>query len=131
MVTEPQRPQLILVVDDEALVRNFVKNCLERLAFRVLLAETGRQALEIFEQLADEIALVFLDLKMPVMTGEEVLPRLLERRPELKVILTSGYEEQFARRMVRDYPSIAYLRKPYTARQLGDRVQRSLQAQGI
>jgi PAS domain S-box-containing protein len=83
----------VLVVDDEDAVRRVVKVTLERLGYRVLLAGNGIEAIEIFQQAPDQIAVVLLDLTMPLMSGEEALHRLRAIRPDVPVLLSSGYNQ--------------------------------------
>ena len=75
----------ILVVDDEDLVRRAAKASLEKYGYRVVLAEDGKRAVEIFRTIADEIAVVLLDMTMPVMSGEQTFQELRKIRPDLLV----------------------------------------------
>ena len=85
--------ELILVVDDEDIVRRTVKSMLERDGFRVIVAENGKEGVELFQVLSDKVAAVLLDMTMPIMNGEEAYSRLKAIRPDVKVILSSGYNE--------------------------------------
>jgi signal transduction histidine kinase/CheY-like chemotaxis protein len=119
----------VLVVDDEEIVRRIAKNTLESWGYRVLLAENGQVAIERFAQKSDEIALVLLDLTMPVMNGEQTFQRLKRIKPSIKVVLTSGYDEADAMgRFVGDGLA-GFLQKPYTARKLAERVKRVLECE--
>jgi DNA-binding NarL/FixJ family response regulator len=64
-----------------------------------------------------------LDLVMPVMSGEEILPQLLDRQPGLRVIVTSGQDEEECVRKLREPRVAGFLRKPYTASALTAKVQ--------
>src|SRR5207249_8704090 len=86
----------ILVVDDEEVVRRTAKSSLERYGYTVLLSENGRRAVDVFTGLSTQIALVLLDLTMPEMGGEEAFHRLRAIRPEIEIILSSGYDETHA-----------------------------------
>ena len=83
----------ILVVDDEPLVGNLARDALESFGFRIFLARSGEEALEIFRREGGKIDLVVLDRVMPGLSGPETLKRLRALRPGLKVILTSGFPE--------------------------------------
>jgi CheY-like chemotaxis protein len=109
---------LVMVVEDEEMLRKSAVTMLTRLGFHVLTANDGREVLEIFEQHADEIRCVLCDLTMPRMNGWETLTALRQFVPGLGVILTSGYSE--AQVMEGDHPDRpqAYLSKPYGQRQL-------------
>jgi PAS domain S-box-containing protein len=83
--------ETILLVDDEALVRRIGRTLLTKLGYQVLEASDGLEALEVCRTRGDEIRLVLLDLTMPNLTGKETFARLREVRPELPVLICSGY----------------------------------------
>jgi DNA-binding NtrC family response regulator len=115
-------------VDDEETIRKLMKVVLQRQGYEVLVAENGAEALSIFSRNADRISLVVLDLVMPVMSGEEVLPHLLAMRPRLRVIVSSGQDPSEGLRRL-DEPRIAgYLQKPYRADALARKVQEVMKA---
>lgn len=105
-------PRTVLLVDDEPLVRRTVSAILERQGYRVLAAADGREALERLEQEGEQVALVVLDMTMPVMSGEECFRRLRALRPGLPVIASSGYTEGSPELLAA--PGTAFLHKPYT-----------------
>jgi PAS domain S-box-containing protein len=114
---------LILVVDDEESVRSIIRRSLERWNYSVIMAENGQAALEILPRLADRLRAVILDLTMPVMGGEETLEHLLRVRPEIPVILASGYSEGEAMRRMEGKGVAAFLQKPFTAAQVARRLR--------
>jgi excisionase family DNA binding protein len=79
----------ILVVDDEEVVRSLFKNTLEELSHKVVAAKTGLEALELLKQ--QDFAMVFLDLKMPGMDGAEFFRQIKVTKPQLPVIIITGY----------------------------------------
>jgi excisionase family DNA binding protein len=79
----------ILVVDDEETIRSLFKKTLEELGHKVVAAETGLEALEILKQ--RDFAMVFLDLKMPGMDGVEFFRHIKITKPQLPVIIITGY----------------------------------------
>jgi signal transduction histidine kinase/CheY-like chemotaxis protein len=103
----------ILVVDDEAAVREATGDLLEAGGFTVLTAADGRDGLEQYRERRHEIDLVLLDMKMPVMNGEETLAALRVHDPGLRVVLMSGYSEREATRRVADHGPLSFLQKPY------------------
>jgi len=113
----------ILVVDDEDIVRRTTQSVLERRGYRVLLAENGREAVEMFRNLADEISLVLLDLTMPVMSGEEAARYLHAIRHDIPILVSSGYNETDVARRFAGSRVAGYVRKPYTATVLLDRIR--------
>jgi DNA-binding response OmpR family regulator len=82
---------LVLVVDDDDGVREMVTTVLERAGMRVVAADDGATALERFRERPAEFDIVLLDLTMPGVGGDEVLPQLREARPQLPVIIVSGW----------------------------------------
>jgi two-component system cell cycle sensor histidine kinase/response regulator CckA len=119
---------LILVVDDEAMVGRTAKAVLRRYGYTVLLAEDGRLALDVFREIADRVRLVLLDLNMPVMGGEQALRQLKLIRPDVRVILSSGYNEMEASRLFAGKGLVGFIQKPYTAAQLAEKIRAALEA---
>jgi two-component system, cell cycle sensor histidine kinase and response regulator CckA len=88
----------ILVIDDEDAVRQTAKSALESYGYNVVVAENGKEGVDLFHELGDEVAAVLLDMTMPVMSGEEALMRLKSIRQGVPVVLSSGYDEAEATR---------------------------------
>jgi CheY-like chemotaxis protein len=108
----------VLVVDDETMVREVSRAMLERLGHSVLEACDGLEALEVFGRRQDEVACVLLDLTMPRMDGLAALVELRRLKPEIGIILTSGYSEQEAVRRVTGPVPDAFLQKPFRFEEL-------------
>jgi two-component system, cell cycle sensor histidine kinase and response regulator CckA len=106
--------QKILVVDDEEIVRTIAVTALKNAGFSVLVATNGAEALAILTA-NSEVALVILDLTMPVMTGERAIPLIKLSRPNIPIILSSGYSEAELSRRFSSAGISAFLQKPYTA----------------
>ncbi len=122
-VNDAQAKGTILVIDDELLVRNVAKVALERSGFKVILADDGDTGAKIFEKVSDQITLVILDLTMPRMDGEETLARLRGIRPDVPVIISSGYSEVEIRRRFASKRIDGVLQKPYGVGQIYATVQ--------
>jgi PAS domain S-box-containing protein len=118
---------VILLVDDEDLVRRVAAAMLVHLGYTVLEASNGQEAIELFQRNRGRIRLVILDLSMPVMSGEECLKRLNGIQPGVPVILSSGYGETEAARRCQ---AIGYLQKPYTPQHLAELVKDALCSDG-
>ncbi len=123
----------VLVVEHEEGVRDVVARMLERLGFHILAAEDGVSALQRLEEHNGPVSAVLLDLSMPRMGGTEALLNIRERRPDVPVILMSGYTEQdVAARMVDQANGVvAFLQKPFLPEDLTSalrQVSRPLQA---
>ena len=117
---------VILVVDDEETVRIAAKIMLERRGFTVLTAEDGRAALEVFRSRVDEIVVVLLDLTMPRLDGEETFRELRRIRPDVRVIISSGYNEQETTSRFAGKGLAGFLQKPYGIRPLGEKIRQVL-----
>jgi len=85
---------LVLLADDEESIRSMGRRLLEKFGFEVVVAADGREALEVFGQHGRRISLVILDLTMPHLDGEACYRELRRLDPSVKVIMTSGYNEQ-------------------------------------
>ena len=116
---------VILLVDDEEVVRRAASFALERLGYHVIAAADGEIALKIFRKAPEKIALVILDLSMPLMSGEECLRHLKKIRPDTPVLLSSGFGEADALARTRE-GTTGFLQKPYTARRLAEAVKASI-----
>ncbi len=81
----------ILLIDDEPIVREMWGDALSERGFKVITAEDGMHGIDIFQREKDTIDLVILDYVMPLMGGEETLGKLKDLRPEVKVLVSSGY----------------------------------------
>ncbi|MFH2052809.1 MAG: response regulator [bacterium] len=103
----------ILVVEDEATLRNLCSRMLSRLGYDPLVAGDGPQGIELFTRKHEEITCVILDLIMPGMNGLEVLDRIQSLKPGTRVIMTSGYHEQEIARRFADRGLAGFIQKPY------------------
>ena len=114
--------EIVLVVDDEEMVRRIAQASLEIRGFRVVIANNGLEAIREVKQ-NPGIGVVLLDLTMPVMGGEEAIDEILSERPGIKVIVSTGYDHREAIARFQTKPVAGYLQKPYTSRQLADKVK--------
>jgi two-component system cell cycle sensor histidine kinase/response regulator CckA len=102
---------------------------LASLGFTVLTAADGLEALDVYAQHADEIALVLVDLTMPRMNGADTLHGLRLLDPSVRVIISSGYtEHDIASRFAGKGPT-GFLQKPYTLAQMAERLRVALDDQ--
>jgi two-component system cell cycle sensor histidine kinase/response regulator CckA len=121
------RDQLILVIDDEDIVRRTAKSMLERNGYTVVVAENGEEGVELFNVLAEKVSAVLLDMTMPVMNGEEAFSRLRSIRADVKVILSSGYNEVEAIRRFTGKGLAGFIQKPYTSVALAEKIKSVLE----
>jgi PAS domain S-box-containing protein len=118
----------VLIVDDEKMVRDMGRMALERFGYRVLEAENGRTGVALFQRYAAAVDLIILDLTMPVMSGEDTLAELRRVRPDIAIVLSTGFSETEARLRFQGCGLAGFLQKPYTALQLAEIVRAAVPA---
>ncbi len=111
--------QTILMIDDEDLLLTMGEMVLSSYGYRVLTANNGQKALDLFYKCSRDIDLVITDLVMPQMSGRELVEKLREHSPEVKIICSSG----FTRSGAEDDES--YLQKPFTSQDLLRKVKQA------
>jgi len=115
----------ILVIEDEETVMNLIRAVLERLGYRMLEAKTGREAVEIAKTFDGDIDLALLDIKLPDIQGDKVYPLIMEDRPNLKVIVCSGYSIETARGIL-DAGAQDFIQKPFNVKELSQKLREIL-----
>lgn len=113
--------ETILVVEDDARVRRVTVTRLETLGYSVIEASNGSDALKILEA-NDRIVLLFTDVAMPGMTGDELSQKVRRLWPKMKIILTSGFSEPHAAEREIE-AGAGWLKKPYTASEMSIRLR--------
>ena len=109
-----QANETILLVEDEFSLRRAVAKVLRRLGYRVLEAGDGQEAIEVWQKAAEHIDLLFSDMMMPEgVSGLDLAQKLREQQPDLKVIISSGYNAEMAGGPRPTAGGIVYLDKPY------------------
>ncbi len=103
----------VLLVDDEETVIGIGSEMLKELGFKVLTAMDGREGLEVFKQNEDSISLVILDLTMPHLDGEQTFRELRQIKPDIKVVMSSGYNEQEVTQKFLGKGLAGFIQKPY------------------
>jgi PAS domain S-box-containing protein len=126
--TLPRGTETVLVVEDEAAIRDAARRGLERLGYRVLLAADGEEGLELFGKHASEVDLILTDIVMPRMTGTRLYQELRTRGADVKVLFTSGYTLRDGPQDVELDPGLPLLRKPWTLGQLAVAIREVLDA---
>ncbi len=118
----------VLIIDDEAAIREAASDILSGHGFAIMTADSGPAGIEQFRRLQDKVGVVLLDMKMPGMNGKQTYQILHQIDPNLKVILTSGYSETEVNTQLGNYQALSFLPKPYSAEQLTYHVQQVLLA---
>jgi len=106
--------ETVLLVEDEEIVRNLVREILKNFGYKVLEAAEGNEALSVCQTYPDTIHLLLTDTIMPGMGGIELKARIIKLRPEIKLLFMSGYtDDSLTVGGVLD-PKIAFIEKPFT-----------------
>ncbi|MCG8618465.1 MAG: ATP-binding protein [Desulfobacterales bacterium] len=119
----------ILLVDDQKTVINVERQILELLGYRVTSRLSGKEALEVFTASPDRFDLVATDMSMPEMTGDILAGKLLEIRPDLPIILLTGYSESIGRERALELGFRDLLMKPVRLRELSAAIRQTLDYQ--
>lgn len=122
------RPNTVLLVEDETIVRELVREILERDGYRVISAPTPADALDASRAADDSIDLLLTDIVMPGMSGPEVAETLAESREGLKVLYMSGYSDELAEERGLLQPGTAFIQKPFRAEELTEKIRSLLDA---
>ena len=121
----------ILVVEDEEMLREFVSEALGTFGYHVLSAANGRDALNVWAEHRDEIDLLLTDVVMPEsISGRQLAHTLIQDKPNLKVIFTSGYSSELFESEFEREKEHLFLAKPYLPDRLAQTVAMHLQSQG-
>jgi len=123
----PEPRNTILIVDDEEMIRTLTVAMLEAFGFGTLVAADGETALEIFRREGDRINLVLLDQSMPIMDGLTVFKEMRRLRPDIKVLLASGYSKLEVSARYQGLDLNGFIQKPFNVKHLSDEVKRVLQ----
>jgi PAS domain S-box-containing protein len=113
----------VLLVDDEETVRGIGKEMLQQLGFTTITANDGREAIDIFKT-TPEISLVILDLTMPHIDGEQCFRELRRINPDVKVIMSSGYNEQEVTQKFVGKGLAGFIQKPYKLSTLKETIRK-------
>ena len=118
----------LLVVDDEEPVQDLAQAILEEYGYTVMTANDGVEGVEMFKEHVGEIDVVLLDMTMPRMNGDQAYREMRKIRPDVKVILSSGYSEQDAVGRFDEDGLSAFVQKPYQIQTLVERVRQVIQS---
>jgi two-component system, cell cycle sensor histidine kinase and response regulator CckA len=122
----PRGTGTILVIEDEELVMYAAKMVLEKLDYQVLEARSGKEAVDIVKTYEGDIDLAILDMKLPDIGGEKVYPSIKAVRPEMKVIICSGYALDESIRGILDKGAQGYIEKPFALTTLAEKLKEVL-----
>ena len=103
----------VLVVDDEEHVRSVAALMLEEAGYRTMLASDGQEGVDMLRRHVDEIDCVLLDMTMPRMAGDEAFVEMRRIKPDIRVVLSSGYNRQTATQYFTGKGLAGFVQKPY------------------
>ena len=117
----------ILVIEDEDVVLEVTQTMLEHLGYRVMAAKTGKDAIHLTETFDGTIDLALLDIKLPDMEGGKLYPLIMKARPNLKVLVFSGYAIDGPAREILDAGAQNFIQKPFSIATLSEKVKETLE----
>jgi CheY-like chemotaxis protein len=132
VAAEPDEPvraaqgETILLVEDEAGVRRFVRSMLEKRGYRVIEAADATEALDLASDPSRHIDVLLTDVIMPKMNGPDLAERVIGLRPKLCVLFMSGYTDRAIRLQDRLVEGAAFIQKPFTPQLLALRIREIL-----
>ena len=113
----------ILYVDDETMLLEVGSELLEMVGYQVQSADSGQKAIDIFQRDKDEIDLVLFDMIMPGMNGGELFDKLMEIRPDVKTILSSGYSIDGQAQEIMERGCNGFIQKPFDLKSLSRKIR--------
>ena len=118
--------ETILLVDDEEMIIDVGKELLKKIGYKVLIAKSGKAAVELYEANKDEIDMVILDMIMPDMGGGDTYDMLKAINPGIKVLLSSGYSINGQATEIMERGCNGFIQKPFNMRELSQIVREIL-----
>ncbi len=104
----------VLIIDDEDMILETTSEYLKEFGYKITTADTGKKALSLFKEMSSEFDLVLLDLNLPEISGHELLKLFLRIRPDIKIIVCSGYSPEELEIPDIAAKNISFLAKPYS-----------------
>jgi two-component system, cell cycle sensor histidine kinase and response regulator CckA len=118
--------EVILLIDDEEMVVDVCTQLLQEVGYHVLVARSGAEGIETFAAHQDEIDLVIVDMIMPGMTGGETFDRLRKMKPEVKMLLSSGYSLDSQAEKILARGCNGFIQKPFSIAELSQKIRVTL-----
>jgi len=121
----------VLLVDDDEMVMDIGNQFLKRMGYTVLTASSGQKALDLFKQSPNHIDCLLLDFTMPGMDGLETMQEIKKIRPDVRIIISSGYtRQQIEDRFARIGPPDDFIQKPFEMKTLQEKLDRVISKPG-
>jgi PAS domain S-box-containing protein len=122
----PRDPRTVMIVEDEALIRESATEFLSRTGYRVLAAASGEEAVQKLQAHSGSIELLVIDMLLPHMSGREVSQQAAGAHPEAKVLFVSGYSEGAVLGAANWNAADHFLQKPFSLRTLAEKIEQML-----
>ncbi len=122
----PTGTEKILFVDDEKAAVDVIQSMLEKLGYKVTARTSSIEALEAFRNNPQGFDLVITDMTMPNMTGKDLVKELMVIRPDIPIILCTGFSEKIDERRAREMSISAFVMKPIVMRQIANTIREVL-----
>jgi two-component system cell cycle sensor histidine kinase/response regulator CckA len=116
-------PKTILVIDDEEKVRTTIESLIEKLGYRVLGASSAKAAIELTRTFDGDIDLTLLDIKLPDMEGGSLYPLIKQARPNMKVIVCSGYSLDSHVKKILNQGANGFIQKPFSLKSIAEKIK--------
>jgi DNA-binding NtrC family response regulator len=114
---------LVLLIDDEEVVREIGSDMLKTMGLKCLTAGNGTEGIEMFKKNSADIKLVILDIEMPGISGEKVFPILKALNPKVKILIASGYGKEYLETSIFKNKIDNFLPKPFKIEQLSYKIK--------
>ena len=121
-----QGSETILLVDDESMIVDIGEKVLQKFGYQVLIAQSGREAVDIYSKAKDRIDLVILDMIMPEWDGGKTFDELTKINPDVKVLLSSGYSINGLAQSILDRGCKGFIQKPFSMSGLSQQIRKAL-----
>lgn len=118
--------ETVLLVDDEDMIIDVGQPMLEEMGYKVLIAKSGSESIDVYQTNKDKIDLVILDMVMPVMGGGETYDKLKEMDPDIKVLLSSGYSIDGQATEILNRGCDGFIQKPFSMKELSQKIREIL-----
>lgn len=122
----PRGHETILIIDDNQMILDVTQEVLSHLGYRTLTAGNGHEAVELAKTFEGDIHLSLLDQVMPVMSGAEACPLLKQARPDMKVVICTGFERELSTKGLMSAGADSFLLKPFPLSKLANEIRRVL-----
>jgi PAS domain S-box-containing protein len=120
--------ETVLIVEDEVFLVDIIRSILDSNGYQIYIAQDGEEALETYQHHKDEIDIVLTDIGLPKISGIDVLKKLKQINPEIKVLLASGFILPETKVEIQQLGAIGFIQKPYLPQELLAEIRKAIDA---